>query len=302
MRKPPGQRGGWVPTQPADTGVVTRPPEHAPLPSRPRSSVPVPVGASPVFQPTRPLTDFQPTRPHTDFQPTRPLTDFQPTRPHTDFQPTRPVSDFQPTRPMDGQHGRAAAPAAAPVPRKPAPPPAPVMAPTTDGHWQVRGGPGQNLVLMPGQMHMGQQVASLRTLLGSCVAITLWHPTRRIGGMCHFLLPQRQRPSGEPTDGRYGDEAVAEMVKVLHALGTQPQEYVAHLYGGADTMSGVSAARFNIGERNIEQGWSLIDRYGFQLDGVDVGEDIPRTVALTLATGVVTMRRGTGHAPDHLRT
>ena len=294
MRKPPGQRGGWAPTQPADTDLLTRPPQHAPLPSRPRPSAAVPVGASPVFQPTRPLTDFQPTRPFNDFQPTRPF---------NDFQPTRPAGDFQPTRPLDGQAPRAAAPPVAAAPRRPpAPAPAPITAPSADGHWQVRGTPGQNLVLMPGQMHLGQQVASLRTLLGSCVAITLWHPTRRIGGMCHFLLPQRQRRNGEPPDGRYGDETVAEMVKLLTALGTQPHEYVAHLYGGADTMSGVSAARFNIGERNIEQGWSLIDQYGFQLDGVDVGEDIPRTVALTLATGIVTMRRGTGQAPDHLRT
>jgi chemotaxis protein CheD len=56
---------------------------------------------------------------------------------------------------------------------------------------------------------------------------------------------------------------------------------VAHLYGGADTMSGSARLKFNIGERNIEQGWSLIDHYGFQLDGVDVGEDMPRMVALT---------------------
>ncbi|GCL63645.1 chemotaxis protein CheD [Pseudaquabacterium pictum] len=280
MRKPPGLRGGWAPTQPAD---AARPaPAPAPLPARPR-----PAGA-----------EFQPTRPFNDFQPTRPFNDFQPTRPLADFQPTRPLTDFQPTWPLDSPTARAPAPRRPPAP---APAPAPPPVAVTDGHWQVRGTPGQNLVLMPGQMHLGQQVASLRTLLGSCVAITLWHPVRRIGGMCHFLLPQRQRRNGEPPDGRYGDEAVAEMVRALGALGTQPQEYVAHLYGGADTMSGVSAARFNIGERNIEQGWSLIDRYGFQLDGVDVGEDIPRTVSLTLATGVVTMRRGTGQAPDHLR-
>lgn len=283
MRKPPGQRGGWAPTQPADACVLTAAPAPAPLPARPRPVADA--GRSPAFQPTRPLTDFQPTLPCTDFQPTRPFSDFQPTRPFSDAQPAR----------------RPAAPAPPAPARRPPPAPAALTPPTTDGHWQLRGGAGQNLVLMPGQMHLGQQVASLRTLLGSCVAITLWHPQRRIGGMCHFLLPQRQRRHGEPPDGRYGDEAVAEMVKALQTLGTQPQEYVAHLYGGADTMSGVSAARFNIGERNIEQGWSLIDRYGFQLDGVDVGEDIPRTVALTLATGVVAMRRGTGQAPDHLR-
>ncbi len=260
MRRPPGLRAGWAPTQPA---------------------APVRPGDAPGFEATRPFSEFQPTRPFSDFLPTRPLDLPAPRR--AAAAPRRPV-------------------APAPTPATATAGPLSITPPSAEGHWQLRGAPGQNLVLMPGQMHLGQQVASLRTLLGSCVAITLWHPVRRIGGMCHFLLPQRQRRSGEPPDGRYGDEAVAEMVRTLTALQTQPQDYVAHLYGGADTMSGVSAACFNIGERNIAQGWSLIDRYGFQLDGVDVGEDIPRTVSLTLSTGVVAMRRGSGQAPDHLRS
>jgi len=311
-RRPPGLRGSWEPSLPADVAAPTRPAEP--------------------WAHTRPHSDFQPTRPHTDFQHTRPHTDFQPTRPHTDFQHTRPLADFQPTRPMpQGKSARpdpwshtqpaplaaptrpalvpGAAPAApaAPAVLRRAPPPAPASPPAPaapaagQGHWQLAGGPGQNLVLMPGQMHLGLQVASLRTLLGSCVAITLWHPARRIGGMCHYLLPQRNRRHGEAPDGRYGDEAVEAMVKALTQLRTRPEEYVAHLYGGADTMSGVSAAKFNIGERNIEQGWALIEKYGFQLDGVDVGEDIPRMVSLSLADGLVQMRRGSGQAPDHLR-
>jgi len=178
--------------------------------------------------------------------------------------------------------------------------PAPAAAPVHT-HWQLDGKPGQHLVLMPGQMHIGHQAASIKTLLGSCVAITLWHPARRIGGMCHFLLPNRNRQLSDPLDGRYGDEAVEAMVKVIKNLGTHPGDYVAHLYGGADTMSGTSGVKFNIGERNIEQGWTLIDKYGFQLDGVDVGEDIPRMVSLSMSDGVVNMRRGSGQAPDHLR-
>ena len=309
MRRPPGLRAGWGPTQPAEaTTPASLPARPAqPAPARPRLAASAPAAsapAAPAVAAPRPASQapqggmpaFQPTRPLPDFQPTRPLTDFQPTRPFQDFQPTRPLTDFQPTRPLEGQ----ARQPAAPVLRRP-PTAVQLTPPSAEGGWKVRGMPGQHLVLMPGQMHLGQQVASLRTLLGSCVAITLWHPQKRIGGMCHFLLPQRQRRNGEPPDGRYGDEALAEMVRALTALQTEPKDYVAHLYGGADTMSGVSAARFNIGERNIAQGWSLIDRYGIQLDGVDVGEDIPRTVSLTLATGVVAMRRGTGQAPDHLR-
>lgn len=162
--------------------------------------------------------------------------------------------------------------------------------------WQPVGVPGHPLVLMPGQMHFGSEVSSLRTLLGSCVAVTLWHPRKRIGGMCHYLLPSRSRRQGEPADGRYGDEAIEAMVACLRQHRTQPQEYEAHLYGGADTMPDGASMKFNVGQRNIEMGWSLIDQYGFQLQGVDVGEDVPRTVTLTLATGEVEMRRGSGKA------
>lgn len=284
MRRPPGLRGGWDLTQPADLGLLTRPAEPWPA--------------------TRPLEGWQPTRPMDEGLHTRPA-DLPAVR-----TPTRPAARSATTTAASATASattsataRAAAPAAAPAPVLRRPLPADITTPpSATGHWQVAGEPGQHIVLMPGQMHIGAHVGSVRTLLGSCVAITLWHPARRIGGMCHFLLPSRSRRAGEPADGRYGDEAVAAMVASIKTLRTAPEDYVAHLYGGADTMSGVSAAKFNIGERNIEQGWTLIDRYGFRLDGVDVGEDIPRMVSLSLGNGMVAMRRGTGSAPDHLRS
>jgi chemotaxis protein CheD len=170
-------------------------------------------------------------------------------------------------------------------------------APVHGPQWQLPARPGDHLTLLPGQMHFGGQAASLRTLLGSCLAVTLWHPERRLGGMCHFLLPSRQRKAGEALDGRYGDEALEAMMALLRATRTDPSEYQAHLYGGADTMPEGTALKFNVGERNIEQGFNLVDRYGFQIQGVDVGEDVPRTVTLTLASGDVEMRRGQGRAP-----
>lgn len=163
--------------------------------------------------------------------------------------------------------------------------------------WQVPAAAGDHLVLMPGQMHFGATAASVRTLLGSCVAVTLWHPTKRIGGMCHYLLPTRNRRTGDTSDGRYGDEALEAMVHLLRKAGTEPSDYHAHLYGGADTMPDGAGLKFNVGERNIEQGFSLVDRYGFQIQGVDVGEDVPRSVHLVLATGAVDMRRSMGKAP-----
>ena len=161
---------------------------------------------------------------------------------------------------------------------------------------QVQATAGQRLFLMPGQWYFGREAAQLRTLLGSCLAITLWHPQQRLGGMCHYLLPRRRAPRAAggkaPLDGRYGDEAVESLLRELQRHGTRPQDYIAHLYGGADTMPDQAGVKLNVGESNIEQGWNLIDHHGFQLEGVDVGDYVPRTVSLELGTGAVDVRRG----------
>ena len=164
-------------------------------------------------------------------------------------------------------------------------------------YWQLGAQPGEEVFLMPGQLHFGGQAGSLKTLLGSCVTVTLWHPVRRLGGMCHFLLPSRTRAPGDRLDGRYGDEALETLLQHIRTSRTEPQEYHAHLYGGADTLPEGCNLKFNVGERNIEAGWHFIDRWGFQLQGVDVGEDVPRSVKLTLATGEVEMRRSQGKPP-----
>jgi chemotaxis protein CheD len=152
--------------------------------------------------------------------------------------------------------------------------------------------PGQTLHLLAGQMYFGDSPSSIRTLLGSCVAISLWHPGKRVGGMCHFLLPQRPRTREMPRDARYGDEAMNYLAEAVKRCGTTPQEYETHLYGGADTMPDQAGVKFNVGERNIETGWQLIDQYGFVLQGVDVGDFVPRTVVLDMRSGEVRMTRG----------
>jgi chemotaxis protein CheD len=156
----------------------------------------------------------------------------------------------------------------------------------------VRPQRGQDVHLLAGQLLAGPGAARARTLLGSCVCITLWHPRLRVGGMCHYLLPQRQRTAGMPLDGRFGDEALQLMMATLMPPGVNPADFECHLYGGADTMPESSGVKFNVGERNIEQGWSLIDRHGFALVNVDVGDNLPRHVTMDFGSGQVHMRRG----------
>ncbi len=167
-------------------------------------------------------------------------------------------------------------------------------------HGFLKAHPGQHLTLFAGQLYFGHQAASVRTLLGSCVAVVLWSPVRKLGGMCHFLLPSRTRSPGTGRDGRFGEEALEMMVEALLRAGSQPHEYEAHLYGGADTMPDSTGVKLNVGERNIEKGWSLIDHYGFVMQAIDVGDHVPRNVHLSLPSGHVEMRRSSPtHMPAH---
>lgn len=145
--------------------------------------------------------------------------------------------------------------------------------------------------LLPGQWAF-VRAGALKTLLGSCVSILVWHRERGFGGMCHYLLPSRLRRPGEALDPRYGDEAMELMAQAMQRMGTRSNEYEAHLYGGADTLPDGVTMKFNVGERNIEKGMELCDQYGLNLVAVDVGDQVPRTVTLLLPEGKVRMQRG----------
>lgn len=149
------------------------------------------------------------------------------------------------------------------------------------------------VVLQPGEWHFGDRHTRIRTLLGSCVAITLWHPRQLIGGMCHFMRPSR---GGVPRDprmrsGHYGDEAMALLLEAIRARGTQLQEYQAKLFGGGRMFAdGETACAVDVGERNIESAHRLLDQHGVRADASSVGMNGFRNVSFDIATGLVWVR------------
>jgi chemotaxis protein CheD len=90
------------------------------------------------------------------------------------------------------------------------------------------------IFLQPGEYYVGGAACRIRTLLGSCVSITLWHPARRIGAMSHFLLAHRGGEVTSEMDGRYAEEATALMLEGLGREQVVPQECEAKIFGGAN--------------------------------------------------------------------
>jgi chemotaxis protein CheD len=150
------------------------------------------------------------------------------------------------------------------------------------------------IFLQPGEFYFGEERTRIRTLLGSCVAIALWHPRLRIGGMCHYMLPHR--PAGQPgaaLDGRYADEAMRMFMRELDRSATRPADYRARLFGAGQMLSDPSRPRprLDICARNIEAGRELIVKHQFHLGGEDVGGEGHRNVILDLWSGDVWLKR-----------
>ncbi|QJR80734.1 chemotaxis protein CheD [Alteromonas pelagimontana] len=139
------------------------------------------------------------------------------------------------------------------------------------------------LILHAGEVIFGYGQRLLSTLLGSCVAITLWHPKARIGGMCHFALPSRPQGLDAPeclSAGRYGDECIALFKELALKHNTRISDYQAKIFGGGNMLTSVAephqdfarVQRQSIGDANSHLAYSLLSQHKVKILEADVGE------------------------------
>lgn len=127
----------------------------------------------------------------------------------------------------------------------------------------------------------------LRTLLGSCVSVVLWHPEKKLGGMCHAVLPTRSQSYGD-LDGNHCPGAIRLFRLELQRTATLAGEYQAYLLGGARMSLGLrDTQKVSVGERNIETCRSLLRDAGFAIRAEHVGLSGPRRVEFDLGSGEI---------------
>lgn len=149
-----------------------------------------------------------------------------------------------------------------------------------------------DVFLQPGEYFVGNERHVLRTLLGSCVSITLWHPLRRIGLMSHFLLPTRGTAASPAPDGRYGDEAMQLMLRELTRLNIPPSECQAKIFGGANMFPGKIQGGTNcVGKRNGAAARELLRRHGISIASENLFGIGHRQIIFNVRTGDVWARQ-----------
>jgi chemotaxis protein CheD len=160
------------------------------------------------------------------------------------------------------------------------------------------------IFLQPGEFYFGNHDTRIRTLLGSCISITVWHPQLLIGGMCHYLLPTRGLPRNGPLNGRYADEALEFLVNEIRRAGTRPAEYQAKLFGGSGMFAGIEKTRCPSGKcdpfaasckdvscRNRRSAHQLLAQHGFFIKAENLGGTKPHNVLFDIWSGHVWLKR-----------
>jgi chemotaxis protein CheD len=153
----------------------------------------------------------------------------------------------------------------------------------------------REIFLNPGDYAFGDEQVRMRTLLGSCVAVTFWHPKLRVGAMCHYLLPARAASQAEPPGGKYAEDVIPLIAARFLDQGLPAKAFEVKMFGGSTMFPDLSLGEsLTIGSKNIQVGLAALSRCGFNIVNYDLAGGTNRTVVFDVWSGEVWVRQGQG--------
>ncbi len=145
----------------------------------------------------------------------------------------------------------------------------------------------KNVFLRPGELYFGQAPTRVRTILGSCVAITIWHPQLMFGGMCHYMLSNPNTPNMNQLDGRYAEDSIFMFMREIKYHNSQPSQYQVKVFGGGNMFPMLKSRNNAIGQRNLEVAQILLKQQGFRIQETHLGGIGYRRIIFNMQTGKV---------------
>jgi len=126
-----------------------------------------------------------------------------------------------------------------------------------------------SVYLLPGQLFASSEPSTVTTILGSCVAVCVWDPVLKIGGVNHYLLPYWV--GNGHSSGRFGNVAIKLLIDKLLAFGSKKRNLQAKLFGGACVLEAMRDREDHLGMKNIRVARKLLEEEGIPVISDDVG-------------------------------
>lgn len=123
--------------------------------------------------------------------------------------------------------------------------------------------------------------------LGSCVAVFLYDPINKVGGVVHALLPRA--PRDVKVRGKYADTAVKVLLDEMLSKGARRDQLRAKLVGGAQMFPNLNIKVADIGKENVEEAKKALKGLGIRLAAEDTHGTRGRSATFDLESGRVSI-------------
>lgn len=137
--------------------------------------------------------------------------------------------------------------------------------------------------------------------LGSCVAVLVHDPVRKVGGMIHYMLPVSAIGGPEKAKARpamFADTGVPLLFQRMYALDCKKSDLIVKVVGGASIND--DNGTFDIGRRNYLILRKMFWKVGVLVRAEDVGGNLSRTTRLFVGSGRATVRTSDGMEEEEL--
>jgi len=122
--------------------------------------------------------------------------------------------------------------------------------------------------------------------VGSCIVISLYDRTSKIGAMAHAMLPKKTSLKSN-NECKYIDIVIPKMIDELRKLGVDTKNLIAKLAGGANMFNGENQFASSIGDDNISHAVEILNDFDIPIDGESVGGTSGRNVEFNLTNGIM---------------
>jgi chemotaxis protein CheD len=149
------------------------------------------------------------------------------------------------------------------------------------------------IYLKPAELCVSKAPAMVTTVLGSCIAVTMWDPETGVAAICHAPQPDCPKSSMECPRHcikkyHYVSCVIPEMLIHMEAAGVKRGNIEVKIFGGASVLA--TFPRGSIGRKNIDTALSLFKHYGFEPKAKLVGGRRGCKIVLNTHTGEVMFR------------
>jgi len=141
--------------------------------------------------------------------------------------------------------------------------------------------------LYPSALFASIEPHKVSTILGSCVAVCLYDPVAKVGGINHYMLPfWNGQGLASP---KYGNIAIERLVDKMISLGCKKANLKAKVFGGGEVID-TNISQFHIGERNIKLALEMLEEQRIPVLAKSVGGKLGRKIEYCTSTGEVKQR------------